>query len=330
MAEEKAAAGPVHYMQTAAWAGVKAGYGWPSDELLSGLVSGGVLRVYKRSIPGVGKLFYCPGVAGVTSELASEFTEFIQKQYKGRGFGVRLELNQVRDEELLTSLKQAGWRTAKSHVQYRDTVVVDLGLNENDIWMSLKSRGRYEVLQAQKFGVESAEVEPTDKNLSKMYDLLQTTSTRNKFYIRDKKFTMDYWRKFADQNMLKLFFATHEGDLLAGATVIINKDLAWYKEGGSVREKSHMMAARALQWEVMKALKKAGVKTYDFGGIPSPSSHQTSSMHGIYVFKTAFSKQTIELMPTLELPLSMRYKLWPKAEKQWLRVYNLFAHNLWW
>jgi len=47
-------------------------------------------------------------------------------------------------------------------------------------------------------------------------------------------------------------------------------------------------------------------------------------------FKTAYSKNTVELMPTMELPLSKRYALWPKAEKQWLRVYNLFAHNLWW
>ncbi|MDB5182958.1 MAG: hypothetical protein JWO47_742 [Candidatus Saccharibacteria bacterium] len=330
MAEEKASAGSVHYMQTDAWAAVKADYGWPSDSLTCELVNSGILRIYKRSVPGVGKLFYSPGVAGITALSAPMFTQQLKKQYKRRGFGVRLELNQAFDDELLTSLKQAGWRKAQSHVQYRDTIVVDLSQSEDDVWMSLKSRGRYEILQAQKFGVEALEVEPTDENLNKMYDLLQTTSTRNKFYIRDKKFTMDYWRQFSEKGMLRLFFATHEGDLLAGATIIVNKDQAWYKEGGSVRDKSHMMAARSLQWEVMKALKKAGVMTYDLGGIPAPSSQQTSSMHGIYVFKSAFSKQTVELMPTLELPLSVRYKLWPKAEKQWLRAYNLFAHSLWW
>ena len=63
--------------------------------------------------------------------------------------------------------------------------------------MSFKSRGRYEVLQAQKFGVEIEEADPTDANLQKMYELMRVTSTRNKFYIRDSKFSMAYWKVFA-------------------------------------------------------------------------------------------------------------------------------------
>jgi lipid II:glycine glycyltransferase (peptidoglycan interpeptide bridge formation enzyme) len=313
----------VHYMQTEAWAKVKQDYGWSYEATNEAIV-------YKRQVPTIGILLYIPGLAGITAKNASDFTEWLQNSYKRVAFGVRLELNQPHNEELLTALEKSGWHTTTKHVQYRHTVIVDLSPPEDAIWMSLKSRGRYEILQAQKFGVDAQEVTPTDENLEKMYDLMQTTSSRNKFYIRDKKFTMDYWQQFRDQGLLKLFFASHEGDLLAGATIIANDELAWYKEGGSVRLKSHMMSARLLQWEVMKVLKRAGIKTYDLGGIPDPSEQKTSSMHGIYVFKTGFSKNTIELMPTLELPFSARYKLWPKAEKQWLRVYNLFAHNLWW
>jgi len=120
-----------------------------------------------------------------------------------------------------------------------------------------------------------------------MYELMQVTSTRNKFYIRDMKFTMAYWQKFNQLGQLKLFFAKHEDDLLSGAIILTSNKLAWYKDGGSTRVKSNLMAARLLQWEAMKALKKAGVNTYDLGGIPSPESHHTSSMHGIYVFKNS-------------------------------------------
>jgi lipid II:glycine glycyltransferase (peptidoglycan interpeptide bridge formation enzyme) len=141
---------------------------------------------------------------------------------------------------------------------------------------------------------------------------------------------MTYLKKFAEAKQLKLFFAYHDDELLAGSIILTNGDQAWNKDGGSTRTKANLMAPRLVQWEAMKALKKLGVKEYDLGGIPNPVNHQGSSIPGIYIFKSGFSKEYSTLMPTLELPLSARYKLWPKAEKQWLRIYNLFAHNLWW
>ena len=319
-----------HYMQSYLWAIVKTVYGWKSDMLPCKDILSEHIVVYKRTVPGVGKLAYIPGLSGITKENAKTVTKQLAEQYKKKVFAVRLELNQPHDEELLTDLKKHGWGTTQKHVQYRHTVHVDLTRPENDIWVGFKSRGRYEVLQAQKFGVEIEEAELNEKNFARMYKLMGVTSERNKFFIRGAEFTHAYWSTFAERGQLKLFFAKHEGDTLAGAIILTNGELAWYKDGGSVREKSNMMAARLLQWEAMKALKQDGIQLYDLGGIPAPEGHQTSSMKGIYVFKTAYSKETVELMPTLELPLSSRYKLWPKTEKQWLRVYNLLAHNLWW
>ena len=315
-------------MQLPAWSDVKSQFGWKTERInLKSLND--EIEVYKRAVPGVGSLLYIPGLEGVDSGNIDEFTKEIKTNYKVKAFGLRLELNQPYDEALVNKAEELGWKQTKTHTQYRHTVVVDLSQPEDAIWMSLKSRGRYEVLQAQKFGVTIEDTEPTDENLKKMYELMQVTSTRNKFYIRDMKFTMSYWRKFRDLGQLKLFFAKHEDDVLSGAIILTSGELAWYKDGGSTRTKSNLMGARLLQWEAMKVLKKAGVKTYDLGGIPSPESQHTSSMHGIFVFKTAYSKDSFALMPTLELPLSAKYALWLKAEKHWLRVYNLFAHSLW-
>ncbi|CAN5418743.1 hypothetical protein BH10PAT3_BH10PAT3_6680 [soil metagenome] len=319
--------GALHYMQTAAWAEVKSDFGWKADYLT---LNNSSVIAYKRGIPGVGKLIYVPGLSTANIPETAKFTAGLMDNYMKRAFGVRLEFNHAYDEQLLKDLMKKGWKMCPSHVQYRHTVVVDLNQTEEDMWMNFKSRGRYEVLQAQKFGVKIEEAAPIEENLQKMYELMQITSSRNKFFIRDSKFTFAYWRKFSSLGQLKLFFALHDGDTLAGAVVLTSGRASWYKDGGSVRVKSNMMAPRLMQWEIMKLLKADGITTYDLGGIPAPESHKNSSMHGIYVFKTAFSKDTISLMPTLELPLGTRYGLWPRAEKQWLRVYNLFAHNLWW
>ena len=312
-------------MQSPAWAQIKADFGWKSDQLE---FEGRQIIAYKRNIPGAGRLVYIPGLSDVS--LDSKFSNFLKATYKGKAFAVRLELNQAFNEETLKSLLKDGWKLAKKHVQYRHTVTVDLTKPEDDIWMGFKSRGRYEVQQAQKLGVRIEEADPNDANLEKMYGLMKLTSDRNKFFIRDSKFTTAYWEKFRELGQLKLFFAWHEDDLLSGAVILTNGSLAWYKDGGSTRTKSNLMAARLLQWEAMKVLKQAGITTYDLGGVPSPTVQLESSMHGIYVFKTAYSKETTELMPTLELPLSKRYALWTRVESHWLRVYNLLAHNLWW
>lgn len=330
MPSEPASRGPVHYMQTATWAAIKNHAGWKTETIICPDLPVGQIIVYKRLVPSLGNLFYIPGLMGLDTKNCKAATELLKQRMGRKGFTVRLELNEPHDEDLLQSLRDIGWLQSAKHVQYRDTIAVDLTPSKDAIWMSLKSRGRYEVLQAEKFGVRAQAVEPTDENLQKMYELMRETSARNKFFIRDNAFSMKYWQAFRAKGQLRLFFATHEGDLLAGAIVISTGKLAWYKDGGSVRLKANMMAARYLQWEIMRTLKKEGVELYDLGGIPAPEHQQNSSMHGIYVFKSAYSKQTVKLMPTLELPLNSRYKLWPKAEKQWLRVYNLFARNLWW
>lgn len=315
-------------MQSATWAEVKSQFGWKTETLSYSGIPAGRIIVYLRKVPGIGKFAYIPGISGVTDAEAAKLTEFLKTKYSKKAFALRLEINQPESEELLTKFKQQGWKLAKP-IQYRHTVKIDLTQPEDDIWMNFKSRGRYEVLQAQKAGVAVTKVEPTDENLQKMYDLMQTTSTRNKFYIRDKQFCFAYWHKFREAGDLELFFAEHKGDLQAGAVIIKNGTAAWYKDGGSTRANAQVMAPRLLLWEVMKSLKKQGMTSFDLAGIADPKNYQTSQIRSIYVFKSAFSKQTVSYMPSLELPLSIRYALWPKAEKQWLRVYNLFAHNLW-
>ncbi len=319
-----------HYMQTPLWAKIKNLYGWKNYTVQIPELPAGSLIVYKRSVPGLGTLCYAPGLYGLTNKNAKAVTKILQETAPKNAFAFRLESSEQAEETTLHALQDLSWNKTVKHVQYRHTVLMDLNVPDEALWMSLKSRGRYEILQAEKFGVKPTEAEPTDENLEKMYALMQITSSRNAFFIRDKEFTMAYWQAFRGAGQLRLFFATHEEDTLAGAIVLTNGTHAWYKDGGSVRLKSNLMAARLLQWDIVKTLKKQGFTQYDLGGIPDPEGHQDSSMKGIYVFKTAYSKNTVPLLPTLELPLSKRYALWPKAEKQWLRTYNFFAHNLWW
>lgn len=330
MSDQNKTISSVHYLQSKLWADVKSQYGWKTEMVGCRIVPSGNITVYRRTVGGVGRLLYIPCLEGITVSNATTFTNFLKQTFLKNGFAVRIELNQPHNDQLLNKLHAAGWLTAKNHVQYRHTIHINLEETEENIWMNFKSRGRYEVLQAQNKGIIVEHVDPTEENLHKMYELMKITSARNKFFIRDKAFTFAYWRKFRATGQLHLFFAKYNGELIAGSVILTNGIHAWNKDGGSVRTHANVMAPRLIQWEVMKYLKRLGVITYDLGGIPDPKGFNASSIPGIYIFKSGFSKHNTTLMPTLELPLDGRYKLWLKVERHWLRLYNLFAHSLWW
>ena len=56
------------------------------------------------------------------------------------------------------------------------------------------------------------------------------------------------------------------------------------------REDDAALAGVLLQWGVMRALKAAGLRWYDMGGLPS-----LDSANGIYRFKKGFGGELVEL-----------------------------------
>lgn len=310
-------------MQTDLWAKHKSKFGWKIEPIN---FQDHTYYSYSRYVPVLGQLNYLPNISGITTNNAAEFTRLMRDK---QGFGVRLELYQHYDEQLLKSLVSNGWKLASKHIQYRDTVLIDLTPSEDDIFMSFKSRCRNEARKAINLGVTIDEVEASESNLTTMYSLIHSTSQRKKFFVRDEAFTKSYWEAFKSAGQLHLYFAKYNNEVLAGAVVLVVSDNAWYKDGGSVRDKGNLMGPRLLQWEIIKKLKAQGIKQYDLSGVPKESELESSSMRGIYTFKTGYSNEVTALMPTLELSLNFCYKLWGLVEKQWLRVFNLFAHTLW-
>ena len=71
-------------------------------------------EVYRRRVPGVGSLFYLPGLSGITNENATQFTDEMLVHYKNRGYGLRLEPNQPQDNELLETINGG----AAAHVTF--------------------------------------------------------------------------------------------------------------------------------------------------------------------------------------------------------------------
>ncbi len=317
-----------HYMQSSAWGVSKSHSQWPISRYVAYTSDGVVpIQVFSRTVPGLGRLHYAPEVSGITTHNVGAITEQLKNQY-GRGLVFKLELYQPYSDQLVDAMQQVGWLKAHS-VQHRNTVIVDLSGDADALLSRMKKRARYEVRLAERLGVRVEKHPVSKEKLDLLATLMNITAKRSGAFFRKNDYTSRYWNAFAQADQGMLYFAWHDADLLAGAFVVKLGTSAWYKDGGSVRQKSNLMGPRLLQWEIMRDMQSQGVKQYDLSGIPPEAERETSSMKGLYTFKTGFAKDTAPLMPAMELPFGKRYSVWPKTEHQFLRFYSGFRKDFW-
>ncbi len=313
-----------HYLQSDSWAKVRERSAWkPGDISLATRT----VRYFRRRTPA-GSVLFIPGFVPVSLEELKELTEKVKK-VRGNNICCKLESCTAHNDDLVRMFEQAGWKPARI-TQYEYTVRIDLRQSVEALRAGMKKRARNELNRATKDGVQVEEVDPTTDNLETMYALLRDTSKRKDFSIRNKTFVMKFWESFRQAGQLKLFFAKHDNDVIAGAIVVTDATgtMAWYKDGASVTSKAAHYGPRLLLWEIAKNLKQGGYTTFDLGGIPNPADYERSRMKGIYIFKTAYTRDVTHMMPAYELPLSSSYKVWPKLELAYRKLY--FAMSKLW
>jgi lipid II:glycine glycyltransferase (peptidoglycan interpeptide bridge formation enzyme) len=313
-----------HFLQSEQWRDAKKLTGWQEHSVHA---AGKELRYFRRLTPA-GAVLYMPGIPmdkNVLADLTAHLTE-----KRRRNLVLKLETCTVYDESLVQLFERHGWRPSRN-IQYAFTVRMGLRNGKDAVFADMKRRARNEIRRAVSEGVRIEEVSPTDEQLERMYQLLASTSRRKDFTIRDKTFMFTLWQAFRDAGKLRLFFAVHDKDILAGATILTDDthSFAWYKDGASTTEKSNLYGARLMLWEIAQKLCDDGYKMFDLGGIPNPDSFMESHMKGIYIFKSGFNKEVTRMMPAYELPLSrFSYKLWPKLELVYLKLYKTF-NRMW-
>ena len=125
-----------------------------------------------------------------------------------------------------------------------------------------------------------------------MYSLMASTRDRAGFTLRSREYFSKYWHLHAAAGQGQLFFASLDGEVLAGVFATHLGRKAWYKDGGSTKEHAAVMAPHLLQWEVMRWLKSRGVEAYDLVAVPPAAELKPSHpLYGLYRFKSGFSER---------------------------------------
>jgi lipid II:glycine glycyltransferase (peptidoglycan interpeptide bridge formation enzyme) len=313
-----------HILQTRAWGEFKRSWGWRPSYWIASTSSVDVAILFlRRRILGFGELWYAPKGPGIVDPQA--LVEVLSDRDSMRGaFLVKVEPEIEESRAHPASWQRAGLHQSPADVQMsRSTIIVDLDRDEDALLASFKPKCRYNIRLAAKRGVEVAAVPMTDASIATMYSLMAATRERAGFFLRSERYFRGYWELQAASGQGQLFFASWQGEVLAGVFATFLGVHGWYKDGGSTKEHSELMAPHLLQWEVMRWLRARGVRTYDLIAVP-PSTQLTEShpLYGLYRFKSGFNDTITDFVGTWDLPLR------PRAHAAWNRWGEAAANRL--
>ena len=100
-----------------------------------------------------------------------------------------------------------------------------------------------------------------------------------------------------------LWFARHEGDLVASTIAIRVGAHAWYSYGASSTEKRDVRGSNAVQWAMISDALAAGADVYDLRGITDTLDADDPHV-GLIQFKVGTGGEAVEYAGEWDLPLN--------------------------
>ena len=359
-----------HLLQTTQWADVKRRSGWTPHFLIwdvSGQVpelavssagqfgdvlpAAAAMVLEKQALPGLSVMYAPKGPlikdwhdASLREQVISDLETYAKKanaiQLKidpdlviGRGVpGEETAREDLAGMEILGDLKGRGWHFSPDQIQFRNTVVVDLTQDEDQILARMKSKTRYNIRLSGRKGIIVRTGD--EKDLESLYQMYARTSVRGDFTIRGEDYYLGLWRTFIDSGLepgldpiAQPLIAEYEGRPVAGAVVFQFGGRAWYLHGMSLPEHSDKMAPHLIQWEAMRWAKSRGCTVYDMWGAPDVFE-KSDPLWGVYRFKRGYGGEVTRTMGAWDYPARpLAYQLFTRWVPRLLNVMRWFGNR---
>lgn len=175
---------------------------------------------------------------------------------------------------------------------------------EDDVLKGMNQLWRRNIKKAAKEGVEVTSSTSAD-DLKAFHDLYVHTAERDRFTPRP----LSYFHTMVDAlsgehpDRITLWFARHDGDLVASTIAIRVGAHAWYSYGASSTEKREVRGSNAIQWAMIRDAIAAGADVYDLRGITDTLDPDDSHV-GLIQFKVGTGGEAVEYAGEWDLPLN--------------------------
>jgi lipid II:glycine glycyltransferase (peptidoglycan interpeptide bridge formation enzyme) len=344
-----------HLLQSAQWAGVKGQFGWQpyfliwqqhgsdlelivitEDDLKVKNPAAAALVLERKAFQGLSVMYVPKGPIlrdwsdkNLRKKVIEDLQEFAKRtgaiQIKIDpdvvvGRGVPGEEDAAIDPQGILiegELTKGGWCFSSDQIQFRNTFLIDLRQEQDEILSRMKSKTRYNIGLASRKGITIRYGDGTD--LGNLYRMYAETSIRGGFTIRGEGYYQNLWQAFMKESLdtdidatAQSIIAEFEGKSVAGAVIFRFGERAWYLHGMSLPEHSDKMATYLVQWEGMRWAKENGCLTYDMWGAPDHFV-EDDSMWGVYRFKKGFGGKVIRTIGAWDYPVKpLVYKIYTR------------------
>lgn len=265
----------------------------------------GVMFLVKLSLPFRNSVLYSPRgpifhIDTVKNNRSDSFLKglldsFIKEVYKiakkEKSVFLRIDPALPDSEELARLFCDIGFFKGRKEIQPRDTLIVDIQLDPDELLKRMKTKTRYNIRVAKRHNVKISFVDSFSENVFKdFFTLLEQTARRNNFFLHSKDYYKNMLSICTRDGFVKLFFAKRKEKVLAAALVSFFNDTATYLHGASSYEDRKYMAPYMLHWEIMQEARRLGYRYYDFNGV-APSDNARHPWQGITRFKRGFAPE---------------------------------------
>jgi len=235
-------------------------------------------------------------------ELASAISKMLSIAKAHRCSFVRVRPQLLDTPENRVLLKKLGGKLSPMHLAAEHTVILDLTKSEEELLAGMRRQTRYEVRRAQKLGI-IVESGNSDELFKDFHKAQVATATRQHFVPPDLKTLMAEHKAFSDNAKIYIAKTAEEKAPIAYGLILVDGEEAEYYEAASTDLNRKLPGAYALQWQVIKDLKKQGIKRYNLWGI-APPNQPHHRYAGVTTFKTGFGGEIVSYVPAHDFVVS--------------------------
>ncbi|MDD3190966.1 MAG: peptidoglycan bridge formation glycyltransferase FemA/FemB family protein [Candidatus Pacebacteria bacterium] len=240
----------------------------------------------------------------------------IKKEARKKGV-IFLRMDPAWDKKFSFIFSEMGLMSVGGIVQPKDTLILDIRKNEDELLCEMKQKTRYNVRLAEKKGVKILAQDFSEKNFEDFWGLTMETAKRDGITTHDREYYHEMLRMLGSGSEgleAKLYSARYEGKTIAANIVLRFGDCAIYLHGASSDKSRNLMAPYLLQWNQIKDMKNAGCKSYDFWGITIDD--ENPKWRGITRFKKGFGGKEVSYVGVYDLPVNkILYSIYSRTKK---------------
>ncbi len=204
------------------------------------------------------------------------------------------EAHELPVEEVLKSMR---WRRAPDMQPHR-TRIVDLRLEESALWSDLRKKWRQYVNKARSNGIVVRDVDPTVETdaFDTFHRVMRDVSKRTALPLRSAATFREVWEAFAPTGESRLLFADDaSGETQAVLLLVRCGTRVVEPYGGMTDAGAESRANYLLKWEAIRTSRDQGATSYDMWGLIGT---------GIDHFKAGFGGREVTYIGAWDLALS--------------------------